>query len=73
MLDSVGGDIPEAQWQLQNSKEYLAEGTASCLRPHHVPAAGLHLEYLRSFIVDAGSTDYADQATSNVLQYYHMA
>ena len=64
MLDTVAGDIPEAQWVLQNTAAYLRERAQSgCLRPTELPAQREHLEYLSKLMTDPSSTDYADQVS----------
>ena len=43
MLEVVGGNLPDAQWQLQNSQQYLEEADAGHRMPTRVPAQRKHL------------------------------
>lgn len=63
MLQVIGGGIPEAQWQLQNSIDYLNEVEQGYSCPTQHPGQRKHLEYL-SDLLSAGNTDYAAQVRS---------
>ena len=59
MLQTAGGAIPEAQWQLQNSKEFLEERAKGCVMYQFAPAYAKYLDYLARCL--SSKTDYADE------------
>ena len=65
MLSMVGGEVPDAHWDLQHSEEYLTEVATDCLKPHQAPAQRQHLQYLCDRL-DA-EADYADEVSPGCL------
>lgn len=62
MLEVVGGVIPDDQWDLQNSHEYLRELEEEGISVlTQQPAYRKHLQYLSNLITKPGQRDYADQ------------
>ena len=60
MLQTVGGQPPQQQVELQCSTAYLAELQAGFPDPTQVEGQRKHLEWLRDLLVDPTKPDYAD-------------
>lgn len=63
MLQTVGGQQPQQQIELQCSTAYLAELQDSFSDPTQVAGQRKHLAWLRDLLVDPSKPDYADQVS----------
>ncbi|KAL0051798.1 hypothetical protein WJX82_002306 [Trebouxia sp. C0006] len=60
LLETVGGQQPQQQIELQRSTAYLTELRDGFFDPTQVPGQRKHLEWLRDLLVDPTKPDYAD-------------
>ncbi len=60
LLQTIGGQQPEQQIELQGSTAYLAELRDGFSDPTQVEGRRKHLEWLRDLLVDPTKPDYAD-------------
>ena len=60
LLQTIGGQQPKQQVELQRSTAYVAELRDGFSDPTQVPGQRKHLEWLRDLLVDPTKPDYAD-------------
>ena len=60
LLETVGGQQPEQQLELQGSPAYLTELQDGFVDPTQVEGQRKHLEWLRDLLLDPTKPDYAD-------------
>ena len=63
LLETVGGQQPQQQIELQGSTAYLTELQDGFFDPTQVEGQRKHLEWLRDLLVDPTKPDYAEQVS----------